>query len=116
MSIPSKVYHRFSDLSLSLSSRHTLHLSSPQLALASPLRLHRKRFSQRTMKSSKLATPVPFCSSAAEHSVPDFGASPSTSSPVQEDEGCHSLTTILIRSDLFICSFIFVSVLVPILL
>jgi hypothetical protein len=109
----SKVSHRFSSLSLplSLSFRHTLHLSSPQLALASPLRLHRKRFAQRrTMKSSRSATFVPFCSSIAEHSVPDSGASPSTSSPVQEDEGRHYLTIILIRSVLFIYLFIFVSV------
>lgn len=95
MSFLSKVPHRFSSisppfsLSLSLSSRHTLNLSSPQLAIASPLRLHRRRFAQRrTMKSSRLATLMPFCSSsAAEHSAADSGASPSISSPVQEDEG-----------------------------
>ncbi|KAF3322681.1 putative glutamyl endopeptidase [Carex littledalei] len=42
------------------------------------------------MKSSRLTTLVPFCSSAAEHSVVDSGANPSTSSPVQEDEDSFS--------------------------
>ncbi|XP_078160546.1 prolyl oligopeptidase family protein isoform X1 [Carex rostrata] len=87
MSFLSRVSHCFSSLSLSLSSRHTLHLYSSQFSLASPLRLHRKRFAQRrTMKSSRLATLVPLCSSAAENSVADSGANTSTSSPVQEDE------------------------------
>lgn len=100
MSFLSRVSHCFSSLSLSLSSRHTLHLSSSQFSLASPLRLHRKRFARRrTMKSSRLSTLVPFCSSAAEHCVADSGANPSTSSPVQEDEGRHFLTIKFILSD-----------------